>query len=388
MTNLKGTKRERLLDWIRNGDPRDVPILLGLSNFEVASAKFGKDQREITWPEAIRAAEETGTHLLGFVAGPLPFDAIPFLDDIAIHEVKDTSPDGAPRFTKTITTPEGTLTEIRECPADKGEYHRKFFVSTEKEIPAFAYLIRRTTDAVVKDPAIRKKVGEGLRVGKEAVGGNFPSLFWVFCPGVELTCSIYMDQETAINLLYDQPDLMDELMQRHWEMTKVWLALGEEHDVDICGYSINGFEWLSPDLYERYMIPQARRINEMVEAQGKISWLHTCGKMKRIADMGAYRRMKIRVLESLSLPPTGDIENLAETRRIIGRDVVTRGGINCELLYDPDLKALRDRTRHVLESVAGFKHILGDTNPSYPSYPWENIQTVIDTVRETGRLFE
>jgi hypothetical protein len=386
--SLKGTKRERLLDWIQNGDSRDIPVLMGLCHHEVASAKYQKDQHAVTWPEAILAAEETGTHQLALVAGPLPFAAVPFLDDIKIHETKQILPDGIPQFTKTITTPEGTMTEIRECPADKGEYHRKFLVKDEEEIAAFACLIRKTTDAIVKNPEIRRNIGQGIQAVKNEVRGNFPTLFWVFCPAVELTCSIYMDQETAIFLLYDKPDLMEELMQRHWEMTKVWLALGEEYDIDIYGYAINGFEWLNPDLYERYMIPQARRINDIAAGQEKLSWLHTCGKMKRIAEMGIYQKMNIRVLESLSLPPTGDIADLANTRRQIGPEIVTRGGINCELLYGTDLPQLRNSAEYVLNSVAGFKHIVGDTNPSYPTYPWENIRTVIDVVRESGRLYE
>ena len=41
------TKRERLLDWIRNGSPDDVPVLMGLSSLEVASAKLGKDERDL-----------------------------------------------------------------------------------------------------------------------------------------------------------------------------------------------------------------------------------------------------------------------------------------------------------------------------------------------------
>ena len=382
------TKRERLLDWIRNGDPQDVPVLMGLHTFEVASAKLGKDQREVTWAEAIEVAEQTGTHLLACVNMPLPFGAIPFLDDIEMYEKSETLPDGTQRVTRFMETPEGTMTEVREFPRDKGEYHREFFVKDEQDMPAFAYFIRRTTEAIVKNPDIRRKVREGISSNKQRVGGAFPTMLWVFCPAVELTSSIYMDQVTAIYMLYDHQELVEELMQRHWEMTKIWLSLGEEADVDIYGYAINGFEWLNPDLYERYMIPQARRINEFATAHGKLSWIHTCGRMKEIAEMGGYQQMKVDVVESLSSPPTGDIDNLAETRRQIGSEIITRGGINCELFYGSDLDALRKQAEHVLDSVAGYQHILGDTNPSYPSYPWENIQTVIDCVRERGRLFE
>lgn len=68
-------------------------------------------------------------------------------------------------------------------------------------------------------------------------------------------------------------------------------------------------------------------------------------------------------------------------------DIATRGGINCELIYDSDLDALRRQTQHVLNLVVGSKHAIGDTNLLYPFYPWENIQAVIDIVRKSGSLF-
>lgn len=382
------TKRERLLDWIRNGDPKDVPVLMGPHVFEVASAKLGKDQCKVNWTEAIDIAEQTGTHLLACVSSPLLFSAIPFLDDIQIEEQEETLPDGTPKRTKRIKTPEGTLTQIQEFPKDKGSYHREFFVKDEQDIPAFAYLIRKTTEAIIKNPAIRQKVSKDIAARKDLIRNQFPTMLWPFVPAVELTSCYYMGQETAIYLLYDQRELMEELMDRHWEMTKVWLELGREHEIDIYGYAINGYEWLSPDIYERYMIPQAKRLNEVVAEQGKLSWLHTCGKMKKIAEAGIYQQIKVNVFESLSMPPTGDIENMRETRSQIGHNIATRGGINCELLYSDDLETLRKRTEYVLDSVEGYKHMIGDTNSSYPSYPWKNIQLVIDIVREHGRLFE
>ncbi|MHB9124589.1 MAG: uroporphyrinogen decarboxylase family protein [Armatimonadota bacterium] len=197
-----------------------------------------------------------------------------------------------------------------------------------------------------------------------------------------------MDQATAIYLLYDHSDALEELMDYHWKMTQVWQQLGVDNTLDSYTYAINGLEWLSPDLYERYMIPQARRINEFAAAHGKLSWIHTCGKLKNIAAKGAYQQMKVNVLESLSSPPTGDIDDLAETRKEIGSDIATRGGINVEYFYGEDREALLRQAEYVLDSTAGYRHMLGDTNPSYPAYPWENIQAVIDLVRSRGRLFE
>ena len=382
------TKRERLLDWIRNGDPENVPVLLGPDSFEIASSKLCKDQREITWTEATSVAEKTGTHLLACVGSPSLFEAIPFLDNVKLERKHEKLPDGVSRESMFITTPEGTLTEVKDFSNKLGEFHREFLVKDESDMPAFAYMIRKTTEAFIKNPAIHKEIGDNISAVKKEIDGQFPTLYWPFIAGVELTSAGFMGQMAAIYLLNDQADIMEELMDRHWEMTQTCLEISEKHDIDLYGYAINGYEWLSPAIYERYMIPQATKLNDKVSAMGKLSWLHTCGKMKKIADAGIYQQIGIDILESLSMPPTGDIEDMRETRSLIGDKIVTRGGINCELFYSGDLDAIRERTEYVLDSVKGYKHMIGDTNSSFPSYPWENIQTVINVVRDQGRMFE
>lgn len=383
----KNTKRERLLNWIRNGDPEDVPVLF-YPGFSVAASYLGKDIAEVTWAEAIRVAEVTGTHNISIVSSPMPFQAIPFLDDIKMTELRGSLPDGTPRLTTRLETPEGTLTSVQEFPADKGSCHRKFFVNDEQDLSAFAYFIRRTTQEVHTNPAVAERVRQEIQTGVEKGQGVFPSSIWLFCPAVELMSSYYMDQQTALYTVYDHRELMEELMDCHWQMTEVWLALVAKSDVDVCQYAINGFEWLNPDLYRRYMIPQAQRINESVASAGKLSWIHTCGKMKRLAGMKVYQEMGVDVVESLSLPPAGDVDNLAATRADIGTEIATRGGIPIDFLYRSDVDAVRKCTEYVLESVSGYRHMVGDSDGSYPPYPWRNIAAVIDAVRDRGQLYE
>ena len=379
------TKRERLLDWLRSGDPADVPVMMG-PGFEMASAYLDKDQRDVTWADAIRVAEETGTHNIACVAQPMPFDAVEFLADVELAEQYDTTDAGVERRTWRIKTPEGTLREVQEFPKDTGSYHREFFVKGDEDLPVYADFIRRTTSAVVTDPAVRRRVDAFIKAAKAEVGGALPTEIHVFCPAVELMSSIYVDQANAIYAVYGHPDLMEELMDAHWGMVQVWLELAAANDIDIYNFAINGYEWLSPDLYERYMVPQAKRICDFARDQGKLSWLHTCGKLKEIAEVGTYRKMGLDIVESLSAPPTGDIDDLRETREHIGYDIATRGGINCELFYEgPDV--VRKQAEHVLDCCEGFRHMPGDTNASYPAYPRTNIQPVIDVVRDRGRLF-
>jgi len=384
---VAGTKRERLLDWMSNGDSRDVPVLM-LSGRAVAASYLGKEEREVTWPEVAKVAEATGTHAWAAIGAPLPFDVVPFLPDFKMTEQNELLPDGVRRRTRRIETPEGTLQEVLDEPKSIGAYRREFYVKGDKDLPAFGCFIRAAMNAVSQNPSVRRALADRLQFNKSRVGGTFPTYLSVNCPAFELMSSIYMDQATALYFSYDHQALMEELIAHYWKMTQTWLELGVESDVDLYQTCINGLEWLSPGLYERYMIPQTRRLSGFAAAHGKLTVLHTCGKLKKLAETNVYQRMNIDILESLSAPPTGDIENLAETRRQIGQEIVTRGGINVELFYENDPMIVKRQAEHVLACTAGFRHMLGDTNDSIPAYPWENVQAVVDVVRAQQRLFE
>ncbi len=382
------TKRERLLDWIRNGDPEDMPIIIGPWAWYLAASHFRKPYSDMSWALAAKAAEETGTHNLANACSPLPFDVIDFIDDIELTVQHDTNANGEELRVRLLQTPAGTLREVLTISQERGNAHTEFFVKGNEDLSALEYFIRKTSEAAISNPAVRKSVASRIAQGKKDIGDTIPSCVHVFCPAVELMSSYYVAQDSAIYLIYENQDVMEALMECHWKMTEVWLEAAAANDIDIYTFAINGYEWLSPDLYERYMIPQAKRICDFARSQGKLSWLHTCGKLKSIAADKAYQQMGIDILESLSAPPSGDIDDLSKTRADIGNEIVTRGGINCELFYEDDTTALRQQAEHVLDSVKGYKHILGDTNPCTPPYPWKSFQAVIDVVRDRGRLFD
>ena len=382
-----GNKRERLLEWMRDGDPSVVPVMVG-PGFYLAASYFGVPLDEVTWESAARAAVETHTENVAFVGMPLPFVAIDFTDKLKIERRHETLSDGTKRRTSVLTTPAGSLREVLDTPPRTGRVRREFFVKGEEDLPVIESFWRIAFDTIFKNPAVRQKVFEDMKARKEAVKGFFPTAIHPFCAAVELMSSFYHDQQAAIFMLHDHRDLMEEIFELHWKMTQIWLELAAKLDVDVYNFAINGLEWLSLDIYERYMIPQAKRIVEFADAHGKLSWIHTCGKKTGLIERDVYKRMGVNVVESLSAPPTGDIEDYAWARGKLGSEVTTRGGVNCELFYAEDLDAIKARGHEVLDGCRGFRHMIGDTNPSVPPYKWETIQALIDVVRERDALFQ
>ena len=68
-------KRERLLEWMRDGDPSRVPIMIGFGHPYLAASYLNRPVGEITYPLAAQAAVETGTEGIAFVGPPGPFFA-------------------------------------------------------------------------------------------------------------------------------------------------------------------------------------------------------------------------------------------------------------------------------------------------------------------------
>ena len=123
-----------------------------------------------------------------------------------------------------------------------------------------------------------------------------------------------------------------------------------------------------------------------VHTRGMLSWIHTCGYMRKLISMGVYEAMGVDILETLSHPPTGDIDDLRWAREKLGQQITTRGGVNVELFYGADYGPLRERIRTALEKTRGYRHMIGDSNDSYPPYPRESILALAEEVQKTGRM--
>lgn len=367
-----------------------VPVLFGPGN-ELAASILDKPAAVVTWAEAAQVADATGTHNIVCLHTALDDPGWPFLrcriDGLAQHEFRATRPDGTPALVQRYETPDGSLTTSLILSVENGVCPGEHLLKDEQDIPALTWLLEATARHLKTERTVSEQLAARLAAVKREAGTAFPTLVGMTPPAFSLMLAPYMDKETALFFVHDRPELMDRFIECQWNIQNVWLEAAAENDVDVYRIAVNGLEWLSFDLYERYMIPQTRRIAAFAAARGKLSWIHTCGKLKKLAAAGVYCRMGLDVVESLSAPPTGDIDDLQATRRHIGARA-TRGGLNNELFYAGDTRAIARQTESVLDAVAGFRHMLGDTNPPAPPYRQEAIQSVIDLVRARGQLLE
>ncbi|MBN1445907.1 MAG: hypothetical protein JW957_07365 [Candidatus Omnitrophica bacterium] len=391
--------KKSLLQWMEGGDHDLVPVMMADAE-STAASYFGVPVRtpstEVSFTEApelpvtpamvIKCCRETGLHFKANLGQPGVFDAIEFIEDMDLKVKRETAPDGTLRRFTTLHTPKGELHDIFETPPDRPAMWTSHLVKTEKDLPAFAYFIEKASVSMLEDVRVREKITSKLRKASAKWPAEAPLSAIVGVPAFGLMSSLFMGAEESAFFLADNTALMEGLFEMQTRALKTLVECAAEAGADFLTGAINGLELFSPAMYRKYFIPQAKELFRMAHGCGMRGWVHTCGYLDRLIDAGVYEEMDVDILESFSHPPLGDVGNLRAARSKLGRRIITRGAVNVDLFYDSDLEHIRNRTVTVLEETAGYPHMLGDTNDSYPPYPWKNIRALLEAVQKSGRF--
>ena len=388
-----------LLQWMKHGDPDLVPILMGDARSTAASWSGVSPRAEgtsvsfterhdspVTPDMIVQCCSETGIQLVCSLGGVTHLDVIDLLDDVEMAMREDVAPNGDLVRRTTIDTPAGEMSETFVTPPGRPACWVDHLVKSEADLPALAYLAEHTARVSLDNDRLRERVTARFR----AEAGKWPPQTpFTVCLGVPtfvLASNLYMAHDTFCYLHADHRATMERLYEACEQANAVWLECAAAAGADITLGAINGLELFSPPIYRRYFIPQARRLHEAAHSRGMLGWVHTCGHMRRLVETGVYEEMALDVLESLSSPPLGDVIDLRSARAALGDRVTTRGAINVEHFYHADIDALRAEARRVMAATRGWRHMVGDTNDSFPPYPRDSILAVADEVRKSGRM--
>ena len=388
-----------LVHWMVDGDPDLVPVMmcdgrsLAASHFGVPLLKKGTSASftsgvtsAITADMITQCSKETGVHVLGEIGCATPLDVIEFIDDIDITVTERIDDDGTVyRFT-TIQTPKGDLSDVFVTPANMPACWKEHLVKDETDLPAFAYLIERASETATTNNLLREKITTRFQTEAEKWPADIPLFAILGIPTFSILSNMYMGPAEALYLLADHTDLFERLFEVEAKTNFVFAECAATAGVDFMRGSINGLELFSPEIYERYFIPQARALYEFIHARNMKGWIHTCGYKRELISMGVYKKMDVDVLETLSHPPLGDVADLRKARAELGSDIVTRGAVNVDLFYEKDLDIIQNRCKTVVQETRGYRHMIGDSNDSFPPYPMDNIRALVDEVQKSGRL--
>jgi len=189
--------------------------------------------------------------------------------------------------------------------------------------------------------------------------------------------------EDGLMAILDNPERTLEVLDRTTDWSVALAVAQARRGAEAIKVSspFAGSGFLSPDMYEEFIVPFERRLAEAVRAEGKAIYTHTCGaigdRLELICKTG------VSGIECLDPPPLGDVD-IKEAVDLLNGRIFIKGNIDpVNTLLRGDSEAVRAEVTKVLEAsrdMDGF--ILSSACSIAPPAPPDNLKTMVEVCRE------
>lgn len=145
-------------------------------------------------------------------------------------------------------------------------------------------------------------------------------------------------------------------------------------------YCLNTGPFLSPGQFGEFVAPYLARLLAGYRAMGFYTIKHTDGNIMPILD----QLVQCRPHALHSLDPQAGID-IAEIKRLYGRDVCLIGNVNCGLMDSGTDEEVRNSARYCLRhGMPGGGYIFSTSNCIYTGMKLERYETMLDVWRREG----
>lgn len=135
---------------------------------------------------------------------------------------------------------------------------------------------------------------------------------------------------------------------------------------------------VSPTLFAQYIAPEMSRWGKAVHEAGKLLIHHACGHLRALLPIMAEE--EIDMVESLSPPPTGNVE-VWEAQEVLGPAVGIIGGIEPTQFLNLEIEELRDYVETLLDRVHARHYVLANSDSCPPGVSVEKFRLVTEIVQ-------
>jgi uroporphyrinogen-III decarboxylase len=135
---------------------------------------------------------------------------------------------------------------------------------------------------------------------------------------------------------------------------------------------------VSPALFARYIAPELDRWGEVVHDAGKLLIHHACGHVRKLLPIMA--REKVDAIESLSPPPTGNVE-IWDAQATLGETMGLIGGIEPVHFLTLEMDDLRAYVEDLLDRMNPHRYVLANSDSCPPGVTVEKFRLVTEIVR-------
>ncbi|GAH08438.1 unnamed protein product, partial [marine sediment metagenome] len=180
----------------------------------------------------------------------------------------------------------------------------------------------------------------------------------------------------------DFPDVFEGTIKAGMKVSKQTAEISAQSQAEAFLFFENSSTTLmSPDIYEKYVMPEIEDWCDIVHTYDKPLIQHACGHLKDLLPLMA--KTSIDAIESITPPPTGNTE-LWDAADILPERICLIGGIDCTVFLDSNLTELEEYVCNLTEKMKGKHFILANSDSCPPNVELKKFKMIGDFVQ--GRL--
>lgn len=186
--------------------------------------------------------------------------------------------------------------------------------------------------------------------------------------------------ETLVYSLFDYEDTVRECLavMNRQDMKTIEIAARSSAEA-LLFYEDSSTTNISPSYFETYTAPVLRQWSSYLHGHGKMLIHHACGSLRDLLPL--MNRTGIDVIESISPPPTGNID-IPYAYKHLSNQIALIGGIEPTFFLRCTLPELETRVRELLAVSKNRRFILANSDSCPPGVSYEKFTFVSELVRK------
>jgi len=140
---------------------------------------------------------------------------------------------------------------------------------------------------------------------------------------------------------------------------------------------------ISPDWYERYILPEINHWCDVLHEKGKLYIQHACGHLRALAPLIA--QSKIDAIESVSSKPTGNISPW-ELKDLLPKRIAIIGGIEPTFFIGATIGELVEHVAFLQDQFKGRRFILANADSCPPAVDINRFGVVSNKVLQLANM--
>jgi len=272
----------------------------------------------------------------------------------------------------------GTLTEERIFSETANSWFLTgHAVKTEEDFKILQYITENTTitENLKEFEQDNKILGEnGLHLPLIGLHGKtaFQAMVEQWCGTIDL-----------VYALYDFPEVVEECLavMQAKDLETVQISLKSSADGFIF-WEDSSTTNVSPDFFSKYTAPEINQWGKLIHNNDKLLIHHACGLLKDLLPL--MGNTEIDMVESISPPPTGDIE-IRDAVKILPEHIGIIGGIEPVFIENCSLEQLEARVEELLSVMKGKRFVLANSDSCPPAVDYEKFLLVSELVKRSRK---